>query len=79
LAAVSRWEPPLWFDRLGGVAWPSIVIASALVMLVAGIVGLGAVIVPAVLGLLFTSVLRPVAMWLRRTGAGAPSALLLRR
>jgi predicted PurR-regulated permease PerM len=37
-------------------------------MLVAGIVGLGAVIVPVVLGLLFTSVLRPVAMWLRRIG-----------
>ena len=79
---MSRWEPPLWFDRLGGVAWRCVIIVVALVLLVAGIVGLGAVIVPVVLGLLFTSVLRPVAVWLRRTGmpwslAAALSVLVL--
>ena len=64
---MSRWEPPLWFDRLGGVAWRGVVIVVAVVLLVAGIVGLGAVIVPVVLGLLFT--MRPAAG--RRCGCGA--------
>ncbi len=71
---MSRWEPPLWFDRLGGVAWRSIAIAVALVLLVAGIIGLGAVIVPVVLGLLFTAALRPVATWLRRRGVPPAAA-----
>jgi predicted PurR-regulated permease PerM len=70
---VSRWEPPLWFDRLGGVAWRGIAIVVAGVLLVAGIVGLSAVILPVVLGLLFTSVLRPLALWLR--GRGVPNSI----
>ena len=67
---MSRWEPPLWFDRLGGVAWRGIAIVVAGALLVAGIVGLSAVILPIVLGLLFTSVLHPVARWL--SGRGVP-------
>ena len=42
-------------------------------MLVAGIVGLSAVILPIVLGLLFTCVLRPVAQWFG--GRGVPPAI----
>ncbi len=65
---MSRWEPPLWFDRLSGVAWRGIAIVAAGVLLVAGIVGLSAVILPVVLGLLFTSVLRPLLLWLQSRG-----------
>jgi predicted PurR-regulated permease PerM len=70
---VSRWEPPLWFDRLSGVAWRGIAIVAAGALLVVGIVGLSAVILPVVLGLLFTTVLRPLFLWLR--GRRVPSAL----
>lgn len=70
---MSRWEPPLWFDRLGGIAWRCVIIVGAWALLVAGIVGLGAVILPVILGLLFTCVLGPVARWLRGRGV-APAA-----
>ena len=65
---MSRWEPPLWFDRLGGIAWRGVIIIVAGALVVAGIVGLGAVILPVVLGLLFTCVLGPVARWLGDRG-----------
>ena len=65
---MSRWEPPLWFDRLGGIAWRGVIIVVAGALVVAGIVGLGAVILPVVLGLLFTCVLGPVARWLGDRG-----------
>jgi predicted PurR-regulated permease PerM len=78
---VSQWEPPLWFDRLGGIAWRSVVIVVAGAIIVGGIVAFGAVILPVVLGLLFTCALRPVAAWLRRHVrpgfAAALSVLLL--
>jgi putative heme transporter len=70
---VGQWEAPLWFDRLGGVAWRGIAIVAAGAILVAGIVGLSAVIIPIVLGLLFTAVLRPLAQWLG--GRGVPPAI----
>jgi predicted PurR-regulated permease PerM len=65
---VSRWEPPLWFDRLGGVAWRCVIVIVAGAIVVSGVVALSAVIVPVVLGLLFTCVLGPVAAGLRRRG-----------
>jgi predicted PurR-regulated permease PerM len=83
LTPVSRWEPPLWFERLGAIAWRAVVIVAALSLLVAGIVGFGSVILPVVLGLLFTCALQPVARWLRQRGAppavasGAATLLLL--
>jgi putative heme transporter len=73
VAPVSRWEPPLWFERLGAIAWRAIVIVAALVILVTGIVALSSVILPVVLGMLFTCALQPVTRWLR--GRGAPPAL----
>lgn len=63
---MSRWEPPLWFDRLGGIAWRSVVVIVAGAIIVSGIVAFGSVILPVVLGLLFTCALRPLASWLRR-------------
>ena len=74
---MSQWEPPLWFDRLSGVAWRGIAIVVAGVLLVAGIVGLSAVILPVVLGLLFTTVLRPLSLWLRGRGIPASIAAIL--
>jgi putative heme transporter len=79
---VSRWEPPLWFDRLGGIAWRGVIVVVAGAIVVSGAVALSAVIVPVMLGLLFTCVLRPIAAWLRSTGmptslAAALSVLVL--
>jgi putative heme transporter len=65
---VSRWEPPLWFDRLGGVAWRCVIVIVAGAIVVSGVVALSAVIVPVVLGLLFTCVLGPVSAGLGRRG-----------
>ena len=77
---MSRWEPPLWFDRLGGIAWRGVVIIAAGAILVAGVIALSAVILPVVLGLLFTCVLGPVAQWLVKRGlppAGAAGLAVL--
>jgi predicted PurR-regulated permease PerM len=69
-AAMNSWSPPLWFDRLAAVAWRLIVIAAALAGIVALIIGLGVIVLPIVLGLLFASALRPIAAGLTRLGAG---------
>ncbi len=66
---MNSWVPPLWFDRLSGVAWRLLVIAMALTMFVALIIGLGVIVLPIVLGLLFASALRPIAAGLGRLGA----------
>ncbi len=66
---MNSWVPPLWFDRLSGVAWRLLVIAMALTMFVALIIGLGVIVLPIVLGLLFASALRPIAAGLSRLGA----------
>jgi putative heme transporter len=67
---MNTWSPPLWFDRLSGVAWRMIVIALALAGVVALIIGLGVIVLPIVLGALFASALRPIAAGLARVGAG---------
>lgn len=68
-AAVNSWSPPLWFDRLSALAWRLIVIAAALAGIVAIVIGLGVIVLPIVLGLLFAAVLRPIASGLTRIGA----------
>jgi predicted PurR-regulated permease PerM len=67
---MNSWSPPLWFDRLAAVAWRLIVIAAALAGIVALVIGLGVIVLPIVLGLLFASALRPIAAGLTRIGAG---------
>lgn len=66
---MNSWTAPLWFDRLSGVAWRLLVIALALTMFAALIIGLGVIVLPIVLGLLFASALRPIAAGLGRIGA----------
>ena len=66
---MNSWVPPLWFDRLSAVAWRLLVIAMALTMFVALIIGLGVIVLPIVLGLLFATALRPIATGLGRIGA----------
>ena len=51
--ADDAWRPPLWYDRLGGIAWQAVLITVAAVLLVSGLVALSSVILPVVLGLLF--------------------------
>jgi predicted PurR-regulated permease PerM len=65
---MSRWSPPLWYDRISGVAWRFIVAVAALSLLVSGIVAMSTVVLPVVLGLLFACALTPVARRLRRAG-----------
>jgi putative heme transporter len=67
-ASTGHWRPPLWYDRLAGLAWRGIVIAAAVALVVALIVGLSPVVLPLFLGLLFASALQPVATWLRARG-----------
>jgi predicted PurR-regulated permease PerM len=67
--AMNSWSPPLWFDRLSALAWRLIVIAAALAGIVAIIIGLGVIVLPIVLGLLFAGALRPIASGLTRIGA----------
>jgi predicted PurR-regulated permease PerM len=67
---VSAWRPPLWYDRLAGIAWRAVIVIVAAALIVTGIVGLSSVILPTVLGLLFACGLHPVARWLRRRGLG---------
>jgi putative heme transporter len=57
---MAEWKPPLWFDRLGAIAWRAVIVVVAMILLVMGIVGLSAVILPVVLGLLFTCGLHPI-------------------
>lgn len=66
---MSAWQAPLWYDRLGGIAWRAVIVIVAAALIVSGIVGLSAVILPTVLGLLFACGLQPLARWLRRLGA----------
>lgn len=65
---MSTWRPPLWYDRLGGIAWRAVIVVTAVAIVVTGIVALSAVILPAALGLLFACGLHPVAARLRRVG-----------
>jgi predicted PurR-regulated permease PerM len=58
---MAGWYPPLWYDRLGGIAWRAVVIVIAVAMMISLAVGLSAVILPVVLGLLFACGLRPLA------------------
>ncbi len=79
---MSSWDPPLWYSRLGGIAWRAVVIVIAVGMLVTGTIALSAVVLPVVLGLLFTCGLRPVSAWLQRrrvpdAAAAALTILLL--
>ena len=67
----------MWFDRLGGIAWRGIAIVVAVAMVVVGTVALSAVILPIVLGLLFTCALRPIAGWLRARNVPAALCALL--
>lgn len=74
---MQRWEPPLWFDRLAGIGWRTIAIASTVALLVFGLLGLSVVIVPILLALLFACGLSPVANALRRIGASDLIAALI--
>lgn len=79
---MSSWDAPVWFDRLGGVAWRLVAIVAALALIVLGTVALSSVIVPVMLGTLFACGLHPLAMLLRRKGlapalASGVSMLLL--
>jgi predicted PurR-regulated permease PerM len=73
---VAGYDPPLWFDRLAGVSWRFLAVAGALCVIVLFVVGLGSVILPAFLGLLFASGLRPINTALRRRGAPPAVAAL---
>ena len=73
----TGWQPPLWYARLAGIAWRAVVIVVALSLLVTGIIGLSAIILPLVLGLLFACGLNPLSTRLRRARLpGALAALL---
>jgi predicted PurR-regulated permease PerM len=65
---MGKWEAPLWYDRLGGIAWRAVIVVVATSMLVSGIVGLSAVILPLTLGLFFACGLRPITRRLNRRG-----------
>jgi len=65
---MTAWRPPLWYDRLGGIAWRAVIIAVSAVLLVSGLVALSSVILPLVLGLLFACGLQPVSRLLERRG-----------
>jgi predicted PurR-regulated permease PerM len=65
---MTAWRPPLWYDRLGGIAWRAVIITVAAVLLVSGLVALSSVILPVVLGLLFACGLQPVSRRLDRRG-----------
>ena len=65
---MSTWRPPLWYERLAGMAWRAVIIVAAFALFVMGVVALNSVILPIVLGLLFSCGLRPLADRLRRLG-----------
>jgi len=79
---MSSWSAPVWFDRLGGVAWRLVAIMVAVALIVMGTVALSSIIVPVILGTLFACGLNPLAAQLRRRGlsngfAAGVSMLLL--
>jgi predicted PurR-regulated permease PerM len=78
-SARDRWRPPLWYDRLAGVAWRGIAIVAGVALAVSIVVWLSPVVLPLFLGLLFASALRPVYGWLRARDLrpGAASAISL--
>jgi putative heme transporter len=63
------WRPPLWYGRLAGLAWRAIAIALCAALAVGLVLGLGPIVLPSFLGLLFAAALRPVSDWLRSRGA----------
>lgn len=65
---MTAWRPPLWYDRLGGIAWRAVIVVVAAALLVSGIVGLSAVILPVTLGLFFACGLHPINVRLNRRG-----------
>jgi predicted PurR-regulated permease PerM len=71
---VSRWDAPLWYDRLAGVAWRLVIVVVACGLFVTGIVAFGPVILPVVLGLLFACGLQPIVTRLRRRGVPPAAA-----
>lgn len=73
---MSAWSPPLWYERLAGIAWRAIAIFVSLAIVVMSVVGLSAVILPLVLGVLFACGLRPVAQWLQHRRVPAALAAL---
>lgn len=65
---MTRWTVPLWFDRLGGLAWRFLAVVAALAVLVLAMAALSSVVVPALLGVLFAAGLSPLHSRLRRLG-----------
>jgi predicted PurR-regulated permease PerM len=79
---VSGWTPPLWVDRVAGVAWRFLVVVAAIAVIVGVISAIDVVVMPLFLGLLFASFLVPLSRWLvglrvPRNLAAAISALVL--
>jgi predicted PurR-regulated permease PerM len=60
------WQPPMWYDRLGGIAWRAIAIVVFVGIIVFGLIAFSVVILPVLLGLLFTCALQPVSQSLER-------------
>lgn len=76
---MSAWRPPLWYDRLSGIAWRAVIVVVAVALAVSGLVAMSAVILPVVLGLLFACGLHPVSERLGRLGVarGLSSAITI--
>jgi predicted PurR-regulated permease PerM len=79
---MSGWTPPLWVDRVTGVAWRFLVVVAAIAVIVGLISAIDVVVMPLFLGLLFASFLVPLSRWLvglrvPRNLAAAISALVL--
>jgi predicted PurR-regulated permease PerM len=74
---MSRWDPPLWYDRASGAAWRFILIVGAIALIVALLGAIDVVVLPLFLGLLFASVLRPVTARLLAWGARPALASLV--
>ena len=76
---VGQWQAPYWLDRLAGISSRAIVITTAVVLLVVGLLLSSPVLFPAFMALLFAAALAPVCAWLtrRRLRPGVGSLLSL--
>jgi predicted PurR-regulated permease PerM len=68
---------PLWLDRLGQWSWRALAVILTLAILIAAVLQVPIVTMPAILALVLTATLRPAVQRMRERGLGATAAAIV--
>ncbi len=72
----QRWRPSPWIEALGGYSWRLVVVVTAAALVLTMVLAVRAILLGLLLALLLSTLLVPVADWLRERGARPALAAL---